>query len=99
MKMIKIKNNEITISKGDDAVIGITLKGYTLHGGDKLVFTVGTPTPIVKEVETLSIVLDAADTANVKAGTYEYDIKLVFATGEQQALIYPTQFVIKEVVE
>lgn len=100
--MLKIKNNEITISKGDDAVIdfSITKNGFpfSFADGDKLVFTISTPTPIVKELTTPTLVLASADTKDIAAGTYEYDIKMVYASGEQLALIYPTQFFIKDVL-
>lgn len=88
--MLRLVDNKIYISQGDSAVIDLRLNNYALAAGDKLVFTASTPVPIVKELDSLTL----EDTADVPFGTYEY----VYADGEQVALIYPTEFVVKEVV-
>lgn len=100
--MLKIKNNEITLSKGDAAAITLALysngQPTELSKGSKFVFSLNTPTKIEKELTSTTLTFESSDTAAIPAGTYEYDIKLVYANGEQVALIYPTQFVLKEVV-
>lgn len=96
--MLRLVDNKIYISQGDSAVIDLRLNNYALAAGDKLVFTASTPVPIVKELDSLTLAFLGEDTADVPFGTYEYDIKLVYADGEQVALIYPTEFVVKEVV-
>ena len=97
--MIKVQDNKITISKGDNAVVRLRLMKdglpFTLDTGDKLIFTANTPTPIVKELGSPTLVFLKADTANCAAGTYEYDIKIIFASGEQYYLIFPTQFIVR----
>lgn len=100
--MLKIKNNEIYISKGDTATININISQggstFTLPEGASIVFTVDTPTQIKKTITDNKLELVGADTENINAGIYEYDLKLVFKQGEQVAITKPTPFVIKEVV-
>ena len=97
--MIKVQDNKITISKGDNAVVRLRLMknglSFTLDTGDKLIFTANTPTPIVKELGSPTLVFLKADTANCAAGTYEYDIKIIFASGEKYYLIFPTHFIVR----
>ena len=66
--MIKVQDNKITISKGDNAVVRLRLMKdglpFTLDTGDKLIFTANTPTPIVKELDSPTLVFLKSDTAN-----------------------------------
>ena len=99
--MINVQDNKITISKGDNAVVRLRLMKdglpFTLDIGDKLIFTANTPMPIVKELDSPTLVFLKSDTANCVAGTYEYDIRIIFASGEHYYLIFQTLFIVREV--
>lgn len=105
--MLKVLNKEIHLSKGDDASIEISLtrenQPYILEKGDKVVFSVS-ETKLRKELtneggSTVNLVLSSADTKNLNAGFYYYDLKMVYGNGTTNALIPPTIFEVMEVVE
>lgn len=102
--MLIVRNDEIHISKGDDASIELTfsLNGepYELQEGDKVVFAAKKDDTVVltKELTTNNLVFAAADTANLDCGSYLYDLKMKYANGTTTALIAPSLFRIMEVV-
>lgn len=94
------------ITRGDTASFGITIKDasgteYTPQTGDIVTFTVKKST---KKEEALiqktgvSIALEHDDTAELKYGTYVYDVQLEYANGDIDTFIGPADFVITEEV-
>lgn len=100
------KGPTITITRGDTASFGITIKDasgteYTPQAGDTVTFTVKKST---KSEEALiqktgvSIALEHEDTAELKYGIYAYDVQLEYANGNIDTFIGPADFVITEEV-
>lgn len=103
--MLKLRNKEIHISKGDDAAIEVSLmldgEPYTLQSGDKVIFTVGTA--ISKELTNngktfVTLTIAANDTKNMESGFYLYDLKMKYANGTICAILPPTTFEVMDVV-
>lgn len=102
--MISISDNQIELSKGNDAIININLvidgEEFSPSEGERLIFTLKKTTKseviLEKEVVNNQIVLSTSET-NLQAGTYLYDLCLI-SSDSKNTLITPTKFIIKEVV-
>lgn len=90
-KMIKIKNNVITITKGDSASIKVTLRTedgeeYVMHEGDKLIMTVRKKfeSPVLIQIESATNIIDLfpKDTKCLEKGPCVYDIELQTSAGD-----------------
>lgn len=89
--MMKIKNNTITITKGDSASIKVNLKTedgskYVMHSGDKLVMTVrkSFDSPVLMQIESTTNIIDLfpENTKCLEKGSCVYDIELQTSAGD-----------------
>lgn len=95
--MFNVFMNEITMTKGDDASFDVSVsyndkcKPYVMQQGDVLVFTVKKTAAdeaavIQKTLTELRLVLASADTKELAADNYKYDLQLTFADGRVQTV-------------
>lgn len=106
--MLKVSNNNITITRGDSGVIMIHINGpdgteYKMAEGDKAVLTVKKTTTAAKALITLDITdgmakFKPSDTAGLDYGNYVYDCQLSTASGDVYTFITPHTFRIAEEV-
>lgn len=93
-----ITDNRITLVRGDTlhALVKVQCNGedYVMREGDSLRFAMkkdySSRNVIINKVipaDTLELVLEPADTAALKGGTYVYDIELTFANGDIDTFI------------
>lgn len=96
--MLMIKNGRIMLTRGDSAYITVALKAqdgaaYTMQAGDKLTLTVRK-----QAVDTSSVLLQTesdstqlhllpAQTKQLTAGKYSYDIQLSTASGDVYTVV------------
>ncbi len=91
--MLNIKQNVISLNRGDDAIFGVSItdetgEEYLMEAGDTLTFSVRAlpeeTSPVLLSVtsETDRILLRHADTAGIPAGKYSADIRLTRANGD-----------------
>lgn len=96
--MLMIRNGKIMLTRGDSAYITVTLKSqegsaYTMQAGDKLTLTVRK-----QAVDTSSVLLQTesdstqlhllpAQTKQLTAGKYSYDIQLSTASGDVYTVV------------
>lgn len=100
------KSNNITIIQGDTGIIHIDLDNYDLVNGDQIIFAIASNITepalvkkVVKEFEpdgSAKIVIDAADTLNLPAGNYLYEIEVTTQDGRVDTIIPVNKFIIKE---
>lgn len=99
---MRIRDNNISLTRGDSETIKVTFENYEMKEGDKVLFTVRkTPTsPILfqREMKDGQIKINSSDTANAKFGTYVYDVELQQAEGGIHTLVKPHKFDILEEV-
>ena len=96
IKLLIIKpNNDIIISKGDTVVIGFQLD-MPLYDDDKLTFTIsnGGEELFAQDLDSNVLELDAS---TLPTGTFQYDLRLTYTSGETHHLMFPANFVVKEV--
>ena len=84
--MITIKNNIRRLTRGDSAVINLSIidqdeNPYTPSANDKIIFTVKPDINndfyvIKKEFESLKCTIEKSDTIGLNFGTYFFDIRL-----------------------
>lgn len=102
-------NNNITLTRGDSASIGVTLENpdgttYELQEGDELLFTVKhnciTEDIIIqKDISSTAIInLLPGDTEDLLYGVYFYDVQLTKANGAVNTVIPPRDFIIAKEV-
>nr|DAU94700.1 MAG TPA: hypothetical protein [Bacteriophage sp.] len=95
--MFNVFMNDITMTKGDDASFDVSVsyddkcKPYVMQQGDVLTFTAKKTAAdeaavIQKTLTELKLVLAAADTKDLDAGSYKYDLQLTFADGRVQTV-------------
>lgn len=103
--MIEINRyNEITISRGDDVSIGLTLEGE-LENIVSYIFTVskffddGTKEQVIEKTfaKDEPIALTAEETTALEAGYYKYDIEVIYDNGQKYTLDAPKCLEVKEV--
>lgn len=109
--MLKIKLNEISLSKGDSASLNINLN-TALSIGDKVQFTVKEKTfpdytneVLQKNITTFSnggqtatIEFEPEDTRNLNSKAYYYDIRIIFSNGDVYTPDVPHKFTVLGVV-
>lgn len=102
--MLNVSSNEISLTKGDSALISITLKtpdGSDIlpRAGDKVCFSLRHPRigGVIFAKEGTLIELTPTDT-NLPAGKYLYDVVLKSNSGEVCTVIPPTVFEIRKAV-
>lgn len=103
VSMLLIMNNKISLTRGDTARINISLDGYELQEGDKLLFTVKKTVNDAKEcfqiiTETNSIKINPTHTNDMSYGEYVYDVQLSMANGDIYTVVSPTKIKITEEV-
>lgn len=109
--MISVKNNRITMTRGDTCRIKITLNDdngdeYTPQEGDvirfaaKKEYTDSEPVIFV-EVPTDTMVLEIKpnDTKHLPFGNYVYDLQITFADGTVNTFVYKGQLKLDEEVD
>ncbi len=109
--MFSIDNEmNITITKGDSAVIRVEFENYTMASGDTLTFTarrrVGSAVLMSATSSTQDITLTATNTKNLEVGCCVYDIELhtsdggvYTVVGVDNVLGYSNMAVLPEVTE
>lgn len=108
--MVKIKNNKITITRGDtlDTTIAIKTSGgedYVPMEGDQIRFALkkkySDETPlIIKNIpcDTLVLRVEASETKLLDVGSYVYDIELTTSDGYVDTFIDKQTLVVTEEV-
>ena len=104
--MLKISNQEITLTRGDTARIslGITSGGQAYdYSADTVVFSVkkSTVTPdyiFQKTVQDCVVTILPTDTASLPYGTYVYDVQLTTTGGDVCTVVTPHNFVVAQEV-
>lgn len=96
------KNNRIRLTKGDTATMlveayDLDKKKYEFKYDDMILLTVrktvGAPIAFQKAAdETNHIIIDSADTAELTAGLYMYDVQVTTGEGFVYTIIPPTFF-------
>ena len=98
--MLTIRNNTITLTRGDTARIDLTLskdgESYD-YSADTVVFSVkkttSTPTYIMQKTVTDGVIYIAPDdTENLSYGDYVYDVQLTTQSGDVCTVIPPSKF-------
>lgn len=109
--MLKVSGNRIELTRGDTMILEVTLQDetgqpYEPTESDKVYFRLKRNATakdmfVVKEIpiDTMILKLDAADTQNLKFGTYVYEIELVTSNDYHFTAIANEEFVISEELE
>ena len=106
IKILEIVNNQITLTKGDTAILNLTIyfpnmeEQYELMDGDVVTFSLTNKTEcfgkskvvIKKDFEQNEIQLNPVDTKYLSCGKYEYDVQLTFKNGDVNTIIGPELF-------
>lgn len=100
------KGPTITITRGDTASFSISITdasgaAYEPQEGDTVTFTVKKSTKtddILIQKTGTAVQLEHEDTADLKYGTYVYDVQLTYASGAIDTFIGPADFVVTEEV-
>lgn len=99
--MLEIIDNDITLTRGDTAVIDFSLDNYEVATGDSIVLTVkktvnDTTNVFQKtlDVDNAQFVIEHNDTKDLAYGKYMYDIQLTTAEGKVFTVITPHYFVL-----
>lgn len=106
IKILEIVNNQITLTKGDSAILNLTIyfpnmeEQYELMDGDVVTFSLTNKTEcfgkskvvIKKDFEQNEIQLNPVDTKYLSCGKYEYDVQLTFKNGDVNTIIGPELF-------
>lgn len=103
--MIEINRyNEIIISRGDDITIDFSLTGDTENIVSHTFkiskfFDDGTKQSMLEKTFAKGepIVLTSAETEDLEAGNYKYDIEISYSNGKKYTLDKPKCLVVKEV--
>lgn len=109
--MLRVRNNEIYLTRGDsasftlDIVDDTSVKSakYEITDEDQILFTVKRSTSdtaviLQKAVVDKTITIKPAETADLPCGTYYYDVQLSRPDGFVATVITPTPFTICEEV-
>ena len=109
--MLRVSGNKIELTRGDTMILEVTLQdemgqSYTPIETDKVYFRLKRNATakdmfVVKEIptDTMILQLDAADTVNLKFGTYVYEIELVTSNDYHFTAIANEEFIISEELE
>lgn len=104
--MFRIKDNKITLTRGDSAIFDITAKcqdgsDYAFSEEDQVVFTLRrSPAAgdIYMQKTGTHIEIEPEDTAKMSFGHYYYDVQLTQPDGTVDTIIVPTSFELAEEV-
>ena len=97
------KNNVIRLTRGDTAVINLSLKmngeDYVLNECDACVLTVkkrvvDEEVLLQKQLINGQFIIEPTDTSALPYGTYKYDVQLTTTEGVVNTVITPKDFVI-----
>lgn len=100
--MLTIKNNTITLTRGDTARIDLAIskdgEAYD-YSPDTVVFSVKTSTTtpeyiFQKTVTDGVIYIAPSDTENLPYGTYRYDVQVTTQSGDVCTVIPPSNFIV-----
>lgn len=98
---MKVKNNDIHITRGDSEGIGIKFTNYELQEDDVVELTVRKDIrseqvihKIAEHMEDGSalITINPEDTEDLEFGCYVYDVQMTFASGSIKTLVKPAKF-------
>lgn len=99
---MKVKNNDIIITRGDTEGILIRFRDYVPTSEDKFEMTVRksiqSPDKLLHKVGqlmengTVLIKIDPSDTSGLDFGQYVYDVQATFGSGEVKTIIKPAKF-------
>lgn len=106
IKILEIVNNQITLTKGDTAILNLTIyfpnmeEQYELMDGDIVTFSITDKTQcfgeskivVKKDFQQNEIQLKPIDTKYLSCGKYEYDVQLTFKNGDVNTIIGPELF-------
>lgn len=106
IKILEIVNNQITLTKGDTAILNLTIyfpnmeEQYELMDGDIVTFSLTNKTEcfgeskvvIKKDFKQNEIQLKPIDTKYLPCGKYEYDVQLTFKNEDVNTIIGPELF-------
>lgn len=106
IKILEIVNNQITLTKGDSAILNLTIyfpnmeEQYELMDGDIVTFSITDKTQcfgeskivVKKDFQQNEIQLKPIDTKYLSCGKYEYDVQLTFKNGDVNTIIGPELF-------
>ena len=104
--MLKISNQDITLTRGDTARIKLGIasggKAYD-YSADTVVFSVKKSTAtseyvFQKTVQDGVVTILPTDTASLLYGTYVYDVQLTTAGGDVCTVITPHNFIVAQEV-
>lgn len=103
--MFRISGNDISITRGDTAIIDFSLNDYVLTDGDTVYFSVKKSVnyeeSVIQKIITsfaggkALIELSATDT-DIEARSYVYDIQCNLADGRVDTVIGPAKFAVLE---
>ena len=109
--MVNVKNNRITMTRGDTCRIKISLADdaggeYIPKEGDEIRFaakkTYSDPEPLIFKTvphDTMTLEIAPEDTKPLEFGTYVYDIQITFADGTVNTFVTKAQLKIEEEVD
>lgn len=106
--MLKVTNNVIYLTRGDTAVLSLSIKQddgteYVIENGDSILFTIKRSTKektviLQKAVADGKIKINPEETASLDYGSYCYDVQLKKADGTVATVITPSPFIVTEEV-
>jgi len=95
---------DAALPRGDNGELELSINGYNLETGDKIIFKLGKDLnrPIIKKIVTdffdncLSVSLLPAETNKLLIGKYFYVVKLIKSDGEVDTLIEKSVFTLED---
>ncbi len=109
--MIVVKGNTIMVSQNDTFLtfFKMAAEGYILKGTETVRFSIkeniGDLNPLITTtcfIDTsnniIRVFIDKSVMVRLAAGTYYYDLDLTSRDGFHTTLVYPSQFIVREVV-
>lgn len=106
--MFKIKNNKISMTRGDTLKCKIVVTGpdgqeYIPQEGDKILFAVKKTSSDKECLFTVDVPYDTCllhikpeDTKDLEFGTYKYDMSITLSNGDVHTFIEVTDLIITE---
>ena len=106
--MVKIKNNKISMTRGDTLkckinVIGPDGQAYIPEEGDKILFAVKKASSDKECLFTVDVPYDTCllhikpeDTKDLEFGTYKYDMSITLSNGDVHTFIEVTDLTLTE---
>lgn len=103
--MFRVDNdNKIYLTRGDTAVLNLVIdavingKEYEVSENDKAIFTAkkGESVLRIEAADATTVNFTPELTKDLKAGTYDYDVRLLTSSGDVFTVIGPAQFYLIE---